>query len=560
MPKKNTYDAIVIGSGITGGWAAKELTEKGLKTLVLERGRNVEHVKDYPTANLPPWKFPHRGFDTRATKDQYPVQCTNYAFNESTKHFFVNDRENPFSHPEDMPFRWIRGYQVGGKSLLWGRETYRFSELDFEANLRDGIGVDWPIRYRDIALWYDYVEKFVGISGSKENIPQLPDGQFLPPMEMNCVEREVKNNIEKHWSDRKMIMGRGAHLTKALHGRGLCQYRNNCERGCPYGGYFSSNSATLPAAQATGNLTKRPHSIVHSIIYDEKKDKATGVRVLDTETGEMLEFYARVIFINASALNTTWILMNSSTPRFSEGLANSSGALGHYLMDHHKNLGAEGTWDGFEDWMDFGYRPILTTIPNFRNVKEQHPDFIRGYQIYGSANREGWWRQVEPGFGAEYKKEISKPGRWKMNLSAYGECLPYYENKVEMNNEVKDRWGLPTLKISCVFKENEHFMRKDMLAQSVEMLEVAGLKDVTPIDGENIPGFSIHEMGTARMGKDPKTSVLNKHNQCHDIPNLFITDGAAMTSSACQNPSLTYMALTARACDYAVREMKKGNL
>ena len=560
MSKKNTYDAIVIGSGITGGWAAKELTKKGLKTLVLERGRNVEHVKDYPTANLPPWKFTHRGFDTRATKDQYPVQCTNYAFNESTKHFYVNDRENPFSHPEDMPFRWIRGYQVGGKSLLWGRETYRFSDLDFEANLRDGIGVDWPIRYRDIAPWYDYVEKFVGISGSKENIPQLPDGQFLPPMEMNCVEREVKNNIEKHWSDRKMIMGRGAHLTKALHGRGPCQYRNNCERGCPYGGYFSSNSATIPAAQATGNLTMRTFSIVHSVIYDEQKDKATGVRVLDTETGDMLEFYSRIIFINASTLNTTWILLNSATPRFSDGLANSSSSLGHYLMDHHKNLGAEGTWDGFEDRMDFGYRPILTTIPNFRNIKEQHPDFIRGYQIYGSANREGWGRQVEADFGAEYKKEISKPGRWKMNLSAYGECLPYHENKVEMNNEVKDRWGLPTLKISCVFKENEHSMRKDMLAQSVEMLEVAGLKDVTPIDGENIPGFSIHEMGTARMGRDPKTSVLNKHNQCHDIPNLFISDGAAMASSACQNPSLTYMALTARACDYTVREMKKGNL
>ena len=560
MLKNNTYDAIVIGSGITGGWAAKELTEKGLKTLVLERGRNVEHIKDYPTANLPPWNFQHRGFDTRATKDQYPVQCTNYAFNESTMHFYVNDRENPFSHPENKPFRWIRGYQVGGKSLLWGRETYRFSDLDFEANLRDGAGVDWPIRYKDIAPWYDYVEKFVGISGSRENITQLPDGQFLPPMEMNCVEQEVKINIEKHWSDRKLIMGRGAHLTKTHHGRGPCQHRNNCERGCPYGGYFSSNSATLPVAQTTGNLTMRPFSIVHSVIHDEKKDKATGVRVLDAETRNMQEFYARIIFMNASTLNTTWILLNSATPRFSDGLANSSGVLGHYLMDHHKNLGAEGTWEGYEDRMDFGYRPILLTIPRFRNVKEQHPDFIRGYQIYGSANRDGWWRQSEPGFGANYKKEISKPGPWKMNLSAYGECLPYYENKVEMNHEVKDKWGLPTLKISCVFKENEQAMRKDMLAQSVEMLEVAGLKDVTPVDGENIPGFSIHEMGTARMGRDPKTSVLNKHNQCHDIPNLFITDGAAMTLSACQNPSLTYMALTARACDYAVREMKKGNL
>ncbi len=560
METKNTYDAIVIGSGITGGWAAKELTEKGLKTLVLERGRNVEHIKDYPTANLPPWEFPHRGYDTRATKDQYPVQCTNYAFNESTMHFYVNDKENPFTHPEQKPFRWIRGYQVGGKSLLWGRETYRFSDLDFEANLKEGVGTDWPIRYKDIAPWYDYVEKFVGISGSKENIPQLPDGQFLPPMEMNCVEQEVKINIEKQWPDRKLIMGRGAHLTKEIHGRGPCQYRNLCERGCPYGGYFSSNGATLPVAHATGNLTMRPYSIVHSIIYDENKDKATGVRVVDAETGATLEFYARVIFLNASTLNTTWILLNSATPRFSNGLANSSGVLGHYLMDHHKNLGAEGTWEGFEDRIDYGFRPILLTIPRFRNVKDRHPDFTRGYQTYASAYREGWGRQVEADFGADYKKEISKPGKWKMNLSTYGECLPYYENKVEMNAEVKDKWNLPTLKIDCVFKENEQAMRKDMLAQSVEMLEVAGFKSVTPITGENIPGFSIHEMGTARMGRDPKTSVLNKHNQCHDIPNLFITDGAAMASSACQNPSLTYMALTARACDYAVSEMKKGNL
>jgi len=560
MAKKNTYDAIVIGSGITGGWAAKELTEKGLKTLVLERGRNVEHIKDYPTANLPPWEFQHRGFDTLATRDQYPVQCTNYAFSESTMQFYVNDRENPFTHPEDKPFRWIRGYQVGGRSLLWGRETYRFSELDFEANLHDGVGSDWPIRYKDIAPWYDYVEKFVGISGSKENIPQLPDGQFLPPMEMNCVEKAAKINIENHWSDRKLIMGRGAHLTKALPGRQPCQYRNLCERGCPYGGYFSSNSSTLPAAYATGNLTLRPFSIVHSIIYDETKDKATGVRVLDAQSGEMLEFNARVIFLNASTLNSTLILLNSSTPRFSDGLANSSGVLGHYLMDHHKNLGAVGTWEGFEDRVDVGFRPILLTVPNFRNVHEEHPDFSRGYITYGSAGREVWGRNAAPGFGADYKREISRPGQWKMHLSTYGECLPYYDNKVELNEEITDKWGMPTLRISCVFKENEQAMRKDMLAQSVEMLEVAGFKNVEPTGGENIPGFSIHEMGTARMGRDPKTSVLNKYNQCHDIPNLFITDGAAMASSACQNPSLTYMALTARACDYAVNEMKKSNL
>ncbi len=560
MLNKNEYDAIVIGSGITGGWAAKELTEKGLKTLVLERGRNVEHIKDYPTANLPPWEFKHREYDAREIKEQYPVQSTNYAFNDSTKHFYVNDQENPFSHPDDKPFRWIRGYQVGGKSLLWGRQCYRFSDLDFEANLKDGAGIDWPIRYKDLAPWYDYVEKFIGISGSKENIPQLPDGQFLPPMKMNCVEKAAKANIENYYSDRKMIMGRNAHLTVAHNGRGPCLYRNNCERGCPYGGYFSSNSATLPAAAATGNLTLRPHSIVHSIIYDEQKDKATGVRVIDAESGEMIEFKARIIFLNASTLNSTWVLLNSATPRFSDGLANSSGMLGHYLMDHQKNAGATGRFEGFEDQYYFGKRPNMVLIPRFRNVTEKHPDFIRGYQTYGGAGREGWGRSVAPGFGADYKKQISKPGPWSMSLFAYGECLPYYENKVELNSDVKDKWGMPTIKVTCNFRENEQAMRKDMISQTSEMLEVAGATDIKIIDGENIPGFSIHEMGTARMGKDPKNSVLNSHNQCHDISNLFITDGSAMTSSASQNPSLTYMALTARACDFAVSEMKKGNL
>ncbi len=560
MLNKNEYDAIVIGSGITGGWAAKELTEKGLKTLVLERGRNVEHIKDYPTANLPPWEFKHRGHDTQEIKKQYPVQSTNYAFNESTKHFYVNDLENPFTNPEEKPFRWIRGYQVGGKSLIWGRQTYRFSDLDFEANLKDGVAIDWPIRYKDLAPWYEYVEKFVGISGSKENIPQLPDGHFLPPMEMNCVEKAAKANIEKHYSDRKMIMGRNAHLTKSHNGRGPCLNRNNCERGCPYGGYFSSNNATLPAAAATGNLTLRPHSIVHSIIYDESKDKATGVRVIDAESGEMIEFNARIIFLNASTLNSTWVLLNSATSRFSDGLANSSGVLGHYLMDHQKNAGARGRYEGFENQTYIGTRPNMIMIPRFRNVAEKHPDFIRGYQTYGSASREGWGRFVAPGFGADYKKQISKPGPWNMSLYAYGECLPYFENKVELNNNVKDKWGMSTIKVTCNFRENEHAMRKDMISQTSEMLDIAGATDISVIDGENIPGFSIHEMGTARMGRDPKTSVLNSHNQCHDIPNLFITDGAAMTSSASQNPSLTYMALTARACDFAVSEMKKGNL
>ena len=545
---------------MTGGWAAKELSEKGLKTLVLERGRDVKHL-DYPTTNLHPWEFPHRMLDTRAVKENYPVQSTNYAFSEATKHFYVNDKENPFTHPVDQPFRWIRGYQVGGRSLIWGRQCYRWSELDFEANAREGIGTDWPIRYKDIEPWYSYVERFIGVSGQRENLPQLPDSEFLPPMAMNCVEQELKKSIQKNWSDRTLIMSRIAHLTQPHNGRGTCQYRNLCERGCPYGAYFCSNSATLPAAYKTGNLTLRPHSIVHSIIYDETKDRATGVRVLDAESGDMLEFEARIIFCCASTLGTTWLLMHSATPRFSEGLANSSGVLGHYLMDHHKLVGARGGYPGLDNKVARGHRPCGVHVPRFRNLKEQHPDFLRGYGIWGGAYRAGTGRKPNTaGFGAAFKEEITKPGPWEVNIYSYGECLPYFDNKAELNDDVKDKWGLPTLRISAKFRDNEMAMRKDMKAQCIEILDASGCTNVEPWENENIPGFSVHEMGTARMGKDPKTSVLNAHNQCHDIPNLFITDGSCMASSAYQNPSLTYMALTARACQYAVEQMKRQEI
>lgn len=553
------YDAIVVGSGITGGWAAKELSQKGLKTLVLERGRDVKHVQDYPTMNMTPWDFKYRGLKSQQYFHDHPVQTRTYAFNEGTKHFFVNDLENPYT--EVKKFSWIRGYHVGGRSLMWARQSYRLSDLDFEANAKDGYGVDWPIRYKDIAPWYDYVEKFIGVNGSIENIPQLPDGQFLPPMEMNCVEKEIKKGIESNFADRRMIMGRSANLTRNHNGRNKCNYRNLCYRGCPYGAYFSSNSATLPAAYETGNLTLRPHSIVHSVIYDEQKDKATGVRVIDAQSNEAIEFEARVIFLCASTLGSTSILLNSTTPRFSDGLANSSGALGHYLMDHHFQIGAEADFEGFEDQYYSGRRPNGIYIPRFRNVKEQHPDFVRGYGYQGGASRKSWWKGMEEGgFGKEFKDSLSKPGGWTMRVNAFGECLPYKENKVSLNKDKTDKWGIPTLDIDCEFRENEKAMRKDMQKSAIEMLEAAGGKNIKPYDNNSEPGLGIHEMGTARMGKDPKTSVLNGFNQCHDIPNLFVTDGAAMASSACQNPSLTYMALTARACNYAVEELKKQNI
>lgn len=554
-----TYDAIVVGSGISGGWAAKELCEKGLKTLVLERGREVKHVEDYPNAFKAPWELPHRGEDDLAHREGYPIQSLCYAFDESTQDFFVNDLDHPYNQVK--PFRWIRGYQVGGRSLTWGRQCYRWSDLDFEANAKDGFGVDWPIRYQDLAPWYDYVEGFAGISGNADGIPHLPDGKFLPPMEMFCLETHVKEQLKKKYPDRHLIIGRAAHNTLAHQGRGQCQYRNLCYRGCPYGAYFSSNSATLPAAAATGNLTLRPHSVVSEVIWDAQKNKAVGVRIVDAVSKETVEYFAKIIFLNASTLGTTSILLNSTSDRFPNGFANGSDQVGRNLMDHHFTVGATGTYDGFADQYYYGRRPNGIYIARFRNVKDSHPDFVRGYGIQGEAFRPGWERGVaKVGVGEGFKKELTQPGPWSMNIGCWGECLPYEDNRATLNPEKPDQWGLPTLDISCEWKENEYAMRKDMAASTVEMLEAAGLKNVEGYDEGAPPGFCIHEMGTARMGRDPITSVLNEWNQCWEAPNVFISDGACMTSSACQNPSLTYMALTARACDYAVKELKRGNL
>jgi len=564
VAKREEWDAIVVGSGISGGWAAKELSEKGLKTLVLEKGGNVEHGK-YETEWKQPWEFYFRGKgDQTDNEKDYPIQSKGGGFGEATKHFYVKDTENPYVSPEDKPFLWIRGHQVGGRSLIWGRQSYRWSDLDFEANARDGFGVDWPIRYKDLAPWYDYVESFAGISGRAENLPQLPDGKFLPPMEMNCAERMFKERMERAFPGRTMTIGRVANLTRAHNGRGPCQFRNQCARGCSFGGYFSSNAATLPAAAATGNMTLRPNSTVHSLIYDEEKDKVTGVRVIDTMTHEAMEFYGGVVFLCASALESTRIMLNTKTPRFPNGIANSSGVLGHYLMDHPFQAGATGEFEGMDDQYMYGRRPNGIYIVRFRNLgtkETEAKDFLRGYGYQGGASRAGWSRGVgAAGFGAGFKEALRKPGPWTMWIGGWGEHLPRYENYVELDPNVKDAWGIPALRIVCAWSENEDNMRKDMAEQGAEMLEAAGAKNVRPFIGFAPPGLCIHEMGTARMGRDPKTSVLNGYNQAHEVPNLFVTDGAAMASSACQNPSLTYMALTARAVDYAVNQMKRGEL
>ncbi|MFN7115850.1 MAG: GMC oxidoreductase [Saprospiraceae bacterium] len=558
-----TYDAIVVGSGISGGWAAKELCEKGLKTLVLERGRDVKHG-DYPTAGLDPWDLENRDQLTPEEMKDYPKQSrTGYTIRQSSKHWFVKDTENPYV--EVKRFDWMRGYHVGGRSIMWGRQSYRLSDLDFEANAKEGIAVDWPIRYADIAPWYDYVEKFAGISGSKEGLPQLPDGQFLPPMELNCLEQHVKKGIESNFKERKLIIGRVANLTQDHNGRTACQYRNRCIRGCPFGGYFSSNAATLPAAEKTGNLTLRPFSIVNSIIYDPATKKAKGVRIIDAETNETHEYYAKVVFLCASALGSTFILMNSKSAAFPTGLGNSSGQLGHNLMDHHFRCGASGISEDFGDQFYKGRRANGIYIPRFRNLgdKDTKKDFLRGYGYQGGASRESWMSSVAEmrvGAGAAFKDALLEPGPWQMGITAFGECLPYYENKVELTEEVRDKWGQPTLKFDAEWKENEQLMRKDMMEAAAEMLEASGLKNVRMFDSNSWPGLGIHEMGTARMGRDPKTSVLNAYNQVHDAKNVFVTDGACMTSASCVNPSLTYMALTARAVDHAVNELKKLNL
>jgi len=561
--EQNTYDAIVIGSGISGGWAAKELSEKGLKTLVLERGRMVRHVLDYPTANMNPWdlKFGNQVPKSEIKQHYQKQNRTGFTIKQDSKHWFVKDDENPYS--EVKRFDWIRGYHVGGRSIMWGRVSLRLSDLDFEANAKEGIGVDWPIRYKDIARWYDHVESFAGISGQKEGLAHLPDGKYLPPMEMNCLEKHVKEKIAENFDERMMTIGRTANLSVAHKGRGKCQYRDLCMRGCPFGAAFSSNASTLPAAEKTGNMTLRPNSIVNTILYDEKKDKATGVRVIDAETNEVLEFHARVIFSCASSMASAFILLNSANDRFPNGLGNQSGELGHNLMDHHFRVGAHGRYDGFGDRYYSGRRPTGVYVPRFRNLnkKTHQKDFLRGYGYEGGASREGWYKYVaELGIGAPMKELIKEPGPWRMGMTSFGECLPYHENKMTLNHDVRDKWGQPTITFDAEFKDNEKAMDKDAGEAAAEMLEAAGLKDVEIYNRGSWPGLGIHEMGAARMGKDPKTSVLNKWNQVHTVPNVFVTDGAFMVSSPCQNPSLTYMAMTARACDYAVKELNKGNL
>jgi choline dehydrogenase-like flavoprotein len=559
---ERTFDAIVVGSGISGGWAAKELTEKGLRTLVLERGRDVKHP-DYPTAMMESWQFAGRHQLSRADLAKQEKQNrTGYTTHPASAHWFVNDIENPYS--EVQRFDWMRGYHVGGRSLLWGRQSYRFSALDFEANLRDGIAVDWPLRYGELAPWYDYVERFAGISGSREDLPQLPDGQFLPPMEMNCLERQVKDRIARAFGGRPMMIGRVANLTEPHNGRGNCLYRNRCMRGCPYGAYFSSNAATLPAAYATGRLTLRPSSIVTELLYDADTNRATGVRIVDAETNQSTEYFARVIFLCASAIASTFILLNSTSERFPNRLGNDSGELGRNLMDHHFKVGASGASDEFGDRFYRGQRPNGIYIPRFRNldVKSRQKDYIRGFGYQGSASRENWARGIKElsYFGADLKADLIAPGPWRFGIGSWGECLPYHENRMYLNRDLRDKWGLPTVTFDCGWKANELNMRKDMMHSAAEMLEAAGLKNVTPFDEGSAPGLCIHEMGTARMGRDPKTSVLNAWNQVHTTPNVFVTDGACMTSASCVNPSLTYMALTARACDHAVGEINKRNL
>ena len=559
--KQMTYDAIVIGSGISGGWAAKELCEKGLKTLVLERGRIVEHVKDYPTMNDDPWDMELRGTLTPEDRRKHQVSIRSGFVGTDTKHFYANDEENPYT--EVKPFLWIRAHQMGGRSLLWGKQTYRWSDLDFEANAKDGYGVDWPIRYKDLAPWYTYVEKFAGISGEALGLPQLPDSHFLPPMELNCVEKHVKQRIEKEFPGRHMIIGRVAHLTEPLNGRGKCQYRNRCGRGCPYGAYFSSNAVTLPAANATGNLTIRPYSIVQSIIYDDKKGKATGVRIIDAETNEAIEFSSRIIFCNASTLSTTRILLNSTSNRFENGLGNDSGELGHNLMDHTYRVGAMGKVEGFDDQYYKGRRPNGIYIPRYVNLDEQSQSdkFLRGFGYQGGGGRAGIQAAANlEEFGAAYKDSILKPGPWEFFITGFAECLPYHENKVSLDPDNLDKWGQPTLAIDCEFKENEKALNNQIQEDAVIMLEKAGLKDVVGFNNHHVPGYGIHEMGTARMGRDPKTSVLNGNNQVHAAKNVFVTDGACMTSSSCVNPSLTYMAITARAAHHAVDELNKQNI
>jgi choline dehydrogenase-like flavoprotein len=557
----NTYDAIVIGSGISGGWAAKELCDKGLKTLVLERGRNIEHLKDYPTATKNPWEFPHRGQLPSTVREENPVAGRCYAFEEATEHFFVKDKEHPYI--QEKPFDWIRGYHVGGKSLMWARESQRWSNFEFTSPAKYGYGIDWPIRYKDIAPWYSHVELFAGICGNRDGLEAMPDGEFLPPFEMNCVEKELKEKIEKKYKDRFMVHGRGAHLTQPteLHlkqGRGQCQARDLCARGCPYGGYFSSVSATLPWAQKTGNLTIRPHSVVHSIIYDEQKGKASGVRIVDALTKETIEFSARIIFVNAACLNSNLILLNSTSARFPNGLGNDNGLLGKHIIFHNYRGSLSASYDGPEDQYYFGRSPSKPIMANYRNLHKQDTDYVGGFLTFIGAYRSRGNSENE--IGADLKKSIATPGEWRVYMSMQGETLPKETNHVRLSKDQKDEWGIPLLITSVDYDDNDEKMVQDFLTQSTEMLEAAGCTNIEQYDSKQAPGLDIHEMGGVRMGSDPKTSMLNKWSQMHHCKNVFVTDGASMASTGTQNPSLFYMAITARAVDYAAEELKKLNL
>ncbi|WP_222536808.1 GMC oxidoreductase [Pedobacter polysacchareus] len=557
--ENNTYDAIVVGSGISGGWAAKELCEKGLKVLMLERGGPYDHVKDYKTAQKNPWEMEHHGRTTQEQKKNYPVIHRGWAAAEEVMDGWANEQDCPYT--ETKPFTWWRSYRMGGRSILWGRQSYRWSPMDFEANEKDNVGVPWPIGYDDLAPWYDHVEKFAGISGSIEQLPQLPDGQFLPPMELNCVEKDIAERIKKEYHEKRhLIIGRVANLTAGIPGRTKCQFRNRCWEGCPFGGYFSTQSSTLPAAMKTGNLTVRPYSLVKEVLYDKNAKKATGVEVLDTETNQTIEFKSKLVFLCASTLNTAWILMNSATEVWPEGMGSSSGELGHNVMDHHYNIGASGTVEGFEDQYVYGRRANGFYIPRFVNLGGDKRDYLRGFGYQGGASRQGWGREIaELQLGGDLKDALTEPGQWTIGATGFGEILPYHENKISLDKMVKDKWGLPVLNMDAELKENELKMRKDMQEEMRAMLEASGVKNVNTYDGGHALGHGIHEMGTVRMGRDPKTSVLNKWNQVWDCTNVYVTDGACMTSSACQNPSLTYMALTARAVDHAVSELKKNN-
>lgn len=560
---QNTYDAIVIGSGISGGWAAKELCDHGIKTLLLERGKDVVHVKDYPTATKNPWDFPHRGELPLSIAKENPIVGRCYAFNEATQHFFVKDKDHPYI--QEKPFDWIRGYQVGGKSLLWARQTQRWSKYDFEGPARDGYAVDWPIRYEDIARWYSHVEIFAGISGNKDGYDTLPDGEFLPPWEMNCVEKDIQQKIMANYKNRYVVQGRCAHLTKPnpIHieqGRTQCQARNKCERGCPFGGYFSSNASTIPWAQKTNNLTLRPDSVAHSIIYDDKKNKAVGVRVIDAHTKKTTDYFAKIIFVNAACFNSNLILLNSTSSRFPHGLGNDNGLLGKYIAFHNYRGTVTSSFNGPQDKYYYGRRPTQPMMPNFRNVHQQETDFLRGYMSFYGAGRGNGNGVEQEEIGGTYKDSLTEAGDWYVAMMMQGETIPKLTNHITLSKDKKDQWGIPQLIFSVDYDDNDEKLFKDFLNQASEMLDKAGCKNITQHDSKQAPGLDIHEMGGVRMGKDPKTSMLNSWNQFHNCKNVFVTDGACMTSTSTQNPSLTFMALTARAANHAVEELKKGNI